>query len=231
MQLERVSISGIDESASRKELREIHAEFPFVEWSLLIHDGPARPRYPSAAWRNRLLETAGEISFVAHLEADLCRMVFDGRIHPDIHLSEYKRVQFNLSRDLDYFVKLASFSLHHLPKLDYIVQIPRFDKENIGLAKRIQSQGLDVSLLYDGSWGRGILPVNWPAPSPEFSTGMAGGLSPENLEEQLAKISALPGPRLTWIDLETNVRDPISDTIDFERIRTCLLIARDYVLL
>ena len=230
MQLERVSISGIDESASQEELKEVHAEFPFVEWSLLIHNGPPRPRYPSAAWRNRLLERSGEMSFVAHLEADLCREVFSGRIHPDLNLSAYKRVQFNFSRELDYFVKLAPISLHHLPKLNYIVQIPRLDDQNIGLAQRIQSQGLDVSILYDGSWGRGILPENWPAPSAEFGTGMAGGLSPDNLEEQLAKISALPGPRPTWIDLETNVRDPISDTIDFERVRTCLIIARDYVI-
>ena len=108
MKLRRVSISGIDESAAEEELKEVYREFPFVEWGLLIYGGPPKPRYPSADWRNRLLASAGEHSFVAHLEAEICRTIFAGKIPPDLHLSRFRRVQLNLGRQticvLQYFM-------------------------------------------------------------------------------------------------------------------------------
>lgn len=229
MKLQRVSISGIDESAGIEELLDIHREFPFVEWGLLIHDAPSEPRYPSADWRNRLLTTAGDLAFVAHLEADVFRRILHGEILPDLNLTSYRRVQINIARDMDYLLNLDSHAFGHLPQLDYILQVPYLEGDCMRLPQRMQSMGHDVSLLYDGSWGRGILPEKWPTLPAEFKTGMAGGLSPDNLEEQLAKMADLPGPSVVWIDMETGVRDPRSDAVDPAKVRRCLQIAKDYV--
>ncbi len=231
MKLHRVAISGIDESAAKEELKKVHQEFPFVEWGLLIHDGPPKPRYPSADWRNRLVASSGAMAFVAHLEADVCRMILNGESSSDWNLSRYRRVQLNIAGDLDYWLNLDSYSFEHLPKLDYILQLPSLEGDCLRLPRRMRSMRLEVSILYDGSWGRGILPEKWPAPPADIDTGMAGGLSPNNLEEQLEKILALPDPGVVWIDMETHVRDPQSDTVDLAKVRGCLSIAKDFVVL
>jgi hypothetical protein len=170
------------------------------------------------------------MAFVAHLEADVFRTILNGEIPPDLNLASYRRVQINIARDLDVSLTLDSHAFDHLPKLDYILQVPGLEGDCLRLPRRMRSMGLDVSLLYDASWGRGILPEKWPTLPAEFKTGVAGGLSPDNLEEQLAKMADLPGPSPVWIDMETGVRDARSDAMDLAKVRRCLQIAQDYVI-
>lgn len=66
-----------------------------------------------------------------------------------------------------------------------------------------------LNALIDGSHGAGVLPGSWPAP-PVGScwTGYAGGLSPENIDEQLQGILNASAAEDTaiWIDMETHLR-------------------------
>lgn len=55
--------------------------------------------------------------------------------------------------------------------------------------------------LFDTSSGFGILPEKWPELLPELYCGYAGGLGPDNLQEQLEKIESVIGDNEIWVDM------------------------------
>lgn len=57
-------------------------------------------------------------------------------------------------------------------------------------------------LLVDNSGGRGILPGAWVRPNTSKPVGFAGGLGPDNLQRELAKM-----PFFQWVDMESSLRD------------------------
>ena len=75
------------------------------------------------------------------------------------------------------------------------------------------------SMLFDASGGRGISPDTWRAPvMPNHKMGYSGGLSPENVADNLDKINmVLPVGYNTWIDAEGKLKDP--DTKQFDTLR------------
>src|SRR5678815_1000900 len=74
--LDRVTLTGADDSTDIKALLALAEEHPFVEWGLLFsvsHQG--QPRYPSREWVERLME---EMPEDLKLSAHVCgRMVRD----------------------------------------------------------------------------------------------------------------------------------------------------------
>eukprot|EP00965_Chrysotila_dentata_P165676 5470245-Pleurochrysis_carterae.AAC.3 len=58
-----------------------------------------------------------------------------------------------------------------------------------------------MSVLYDESMGLGISAASWPTPDEAVPFGFAGGLSPTNLQQELAKVcegqrESFPWPRV-----------------------------------
>ena len=83
--------------------------------------------------------------------------------------------------------------------------------------------------LFDLSGGAGILPESWPKAKGEYC-GYAGGLSPENLEEQLEKIKCVVDEdQKIWIDVETHVRSSDDKQFDLDKVRKFLEISKRYV--
>jgi hypothetical protein len=82
--------------------------------------------------------------------------------------------------------------------------------------------GVQASPLFDLSHGAGRLPERWPDPISGYC-GYAGGLGPENLQEQLEGIRKVVGANGVWIDMETKVRS--NGLFDLEKVETCLQIA------
>jgi phosphoribosylanthranilate isomerase len=79
-------------------------------------------------------------------------------------------------------------------------------------------------ILVDASGGRGISPVEWVRPPTDKRVGFAGGLGPDNLEQELPRI--LDVSRFgDWIDMETGLRDD-DDWFDVERARAVLEIVQ-----
>lgn len=68
-----------------------------------------------------------------------------------------------------------------------------------------ESQHPRHCILVDGSGGRGILPTNWEAPETTRPIGFAGGLTPDNLREQLERLRHVRG-YAWWVDMETGLR-------------------------
>ena len=75
------------------------------------------------------------------------------------------------------------------------------------------------SMLFDASGGRGISPDTWNSPIySNHKMGYSGGLSPENVADNLSKINGvLPLGYTTWIDAEGKLKDP--ETKQFDTMR------------
>lgn len=79
--------------------------------------------------------------------------------------------------------------------------------------------------------GRGARPVPWPQGLAKMYCGYAGGLGPDNLQEQLSAVAAAAAASqaetLYWVDMQFSSRGA-SDRFDLSRGRHCLEIAREH---
>ena len=100
----------------------------------------------------------------------------------------------------------------------------------------LQSAGINAIPLFDKSGGTGVLPDSWPMQQHNLYSGYAGGLSPENLEQEIPKIfDATCGP--IWIDAETLLRTPYGregaragDFFDLKKVCSFLEVAKQWVI-
>jgi len=91
----------------------------------------------------------------------------------------------------------------------------------------------DFSLLFDGSYGAGMSPEKWERPIfYDIKHGYAGGLSPENVADNLAKISKAAWgwvkDNLIWIDAEGQLMKPKSRHFDVNRARAYINAALEF---
>lgn len=215
MILNRVTITGADESVDPAALAKLAARYPFVEFGILFSDsrqGKA-PRYPGERWVGELLYVAEEadLRLAAHLCGRWVRdLVGEGnptwwRHHPLRWTTWFRRVQINhhghypqAHPDFRSFMDSKSrFSRPH----EYILQHGEEADEVVEGYLDLSS----VAVLRDGSGGTGVVPDYWRKPLGAY-TGYAGGLSPENVAENLRAIERVVGDATIWIDVESGVR-------------------------
>lgn len=242
--LNRVTITGADNSTSKDEMLEITREFPFVEWGILvskaaIEDG--RPRYPSAEWIGKLVSGYEHLAHPPKLSGHIC-----GRWVRDICKGDWSDFLTRLSGLACYFYRYQLNFHAYLHKIkdkqkfmDGFDQLPLNSKEypkqfifqlddvNNQILDIAQEGGLDAVPLFDKSGGCGVLPEQWP--TREGYCGYAGGLSPENLQEQLELIAELANPPI-WIDVETLVRTSDDQELDMERVVKFLKVAKPWMI-
>lgn len=228
--IDRVTITGADDTVKPEELLALSQEFPFVEWGILFGSEPGpRPRFPSDDWIIRLATLAATEKL--QLSAHLCgRWVRDWVVaaSPTWRLSYgggFQRIQFNFHGQ---FHRAGNGFLDLLKEgNEYIFQV---DGVNDHATAWIRREGLTTAFpLFDTSGGAGVVPDAWPAPMPDVYCGYAGGLGPENLAEQIPLILAAAGEARIWIDMETKVRSEDDRHFDLSKVRKCLEIASDYV--
>lgn len=238
MRLDRVTITGADDSVRPGDLFALSRRYPFVEWGILIRPHGCGPRYPSAPWvfdlncmavRNTMrlsLHVCG--AYVRHLligdntfpywMADCCQRVQlnfrpeRNTCYPDKFLSALEELQCERRRQFIFQIDGTRGNRHMESVMGDVDAVP----------------------LFDISGGRGIVPGKWP--EPRYSNGYepiyhgyAGGLGPENLAEELPKIAAAVGNCRIWIDMETRVRSADDRIFDLEKAERCLEIARPFV--
>lgn len=242
MLLDRVTITGADDSIDPKDLVQISKDFPFVEWGILFSkNNLGTARYPSKTWQQSLCEVLRKDKL--NLSAHLC-----GRWVRDFVLEGHFSFVLDQHRLLWSFFKRIqlNFHAHHHPAnknfINALTARPA-DKEYIfqldGVNDMLFKSTLDtlktypkppsVVPLFDTSGGAGILPNRWPSPIGDVYNGYAGGLGPDNLEEQIKTIEKAAGNSRIWIDMETRVRSDDDRQFDLEKVKTCLKIAQPFV--
>jgi len=235
MILDRVTLTGADDSVRPEDLLPLSREFPFVEWGILFsRSRNGVPRYPSASWLAELRKTRWRTSL--KLSAHLCGqwvrdLVLNGNFswwgaNPELMLI-FDRIQLN-------------FHAHHHPAGDSFIDalkanrgkeyIFQMDEVNDSLWRSVRDEGVPAVPLFDTSGGAGMLPDRWPHPYPDVYCGYAGGLGPENIEGQLRAIASMArGDAKVWVDMETRVRSEDDAAFDLGKCRRVLEAAASVV--
>ena len=118
-----------------------------------------------------------------------------------------KRIQLNMPRlaaeniNADALAKV----FHDFKNQEFIVQYNERTKSAI---EKLNKTGAKFSILFDASGGNGILPEIWQKPVYEnHPFGYSGGISPENVSQNLDKIQNVTGKDYeTWIDAEGRLK-------------------------
>lgn len=227
MILDRVTITGADDSIDPSDLLGISRRHPFVEWGILVSRSHSfEPRWPSPRWIQALQTCArppDRMSLSLHVCGAWVRdlLMGDNQMPPYL-LDGFARVQLNfhgeaLARERRLFpAALAAFGKRQIIfqvdgayGLDRLREIWHGDPEG----------DIDAVPLFDVSHGSGATPVAWPSPvAPGIYHGYAGGLGPQNIVEELARISAVAGRTRVWIDMEMNVRSHRDRIFDLHKV-------------
>ena len=243
MILKQVTVTGADDSVNYHDLYKISQQFPFVEWGILLSkNSEGYPRFPTWKWIEGLIT---EKPVGVYLSGHLCgswvrNIVAGGTDFLDTKkefIYGFERFQLNFhgqqhgsSLVIEKFIDSLVF-LTGAKKQQVIFQMDGMNELLYHRAHSLYSRqrGIDAVPLYDVSGGCGILPEEWPEPMGNYS-GYAGGLSSDNLVEQLAKIkkkitnkdgSLCPA----WIDAETHLRSKNDKQFDLDKVVKFLEIA------
>ncbi len=237
--LATITVTGADSSIIPAQLLYIAKQYPYVEFGLLLsRNSMGCPRFPSADWlRNAVDVLSGRARCSGHLCGAWVREILLGqwpkqefqKIHTNL-LGLFRRLQLNthgVPHDVNWprFRDLL-FELTH----DGDEVIFQYDKVNTALIHRAFNTGFRVSALYDLSHGGGVLPERWENPDLACPIGYAGGLSPSNVADNLARIADVATGTLTWIDAETHLRFDSNRQFDISMVRQFLDAARTWVI-
>jgi hypothetical protein len=248
MKLNRVTLTGADDSVDPKELINLSKTYPEVEWGILFAgDGYGAPRFPSIAWIDKLLKLKQEASHKVNLCAHLCgQWIIDVFIYQKLHWDTmcpivnpraFKRIQLNTHG--------ASLEGCDAPKFlsKYLCYQPIFQCDGTN-DERIREEfvgKLHLGVpLFDTSSGAGLTPEElgegWPISWPNVYCGYAGGLGPDNVVDQIKAIEPKAHGYI-WIDMETKIRTRykteegriIKDVFDLDKVRSVLEQTKPYI--
>jgi hypothetical protein len=167
--IDRVTMTGADDSISPGYLLPTSLKYPSTEWGILFSNSQeGSPRFPSYDWVvdfGRIV-VENNLSCCAHLCGRWVReMVEHGRYSWFVERAEllgmFQRVQINFHASRhrphpDFFKLLAD-----LGDKQFIFQM---DDVNNPVLERCLELGLNAVPLFDVSGGAGIVPTSWPQP-------------------------------------------------------------------
>lgn len=212
--LRHVTVTGLDNQTNLLDVLNVSKKYPFVEWGVLVADcfSSYRPRYPDyIIFKN--LEKCKNILPQMNFSLHVCSTYLRKIVHKgDWQVFEYmdginvancfSRIQLNLSNMIGEIQEPFFESLKNINQ-EIILQLKTVEgnEEFITKCKKYAK----ISVLFDSSGGKGKLPEKWP--NPIENCGYAGGLTPENVKEQLCLIKNLVGKNVPiWIDAESSLR-------------------------
>lgn len=103
-------------------------------------------------------------------------------------------------------------------------QIGRFiipaNKESFAFIKKLQTLTDEFDVLYDASFGFGKKAEKYLSLFPQQLQGYAGGLSGDNIQEELLKIDkAQTAPTQIWVDAEGRLKNDNVNTLDLNKAK------------
>ncbi len=231
MKITKVTMTGADDSVTPESLIELSNKYPFVEWGILFSQNRfGSNRFPSVEW----LSTLQHVSDGRYFSAHFCGHIVNETLYGGDSFIKvlgsvwgiFQRVQIN-THGIEHAFKPNSMVtlLNSYPEKQYIFQ---YDNQNVPILAYSSAMDVNCAALFDMSHGAGILPEEWPQPLDDVPCGYAGGLSPENIKEQLDLLnSVLPDDLEIWIDMETHIRSNNDIQFDLNKVETVLKICKE----
>lgn len=230
--LNRVTITGADDSISAHQLKAISAKYPFVEWGILFSmTQQGQPRFPSERWIEHL--PAG-LNYSAHLCGRYVRdAVLEAKLrwidNPYNRSDIFKRMQLNFHGQ---FHKAHESMISVLggfyKEYEFIFQCDGVNDKSV---RQWTFEYPDrFAPLFDTSGGAGRLPEFWPTTwGADVYCGYAGGLGPDNIVAELEKIEIAALGRPFWVDMERRVRSDDDSRFDLGKVERVLELCVPYV--
>lgn len=230
--IERVTVTGADDSNDVRELSNLSSHYPYVEWGILLSkSSEGSHRFPSREWLEKLKaqkEKHPDMKLSGHLCGKWVRDVCIGswtfvQDRPGL-IEMFDRIQLNFHA-IAHSVNLEDLAkaLNQYPNIQFILQL---DGINNDILPRLQALGVNAVALFDLSGGAGVLPDTWPE-SDKFM-GYAGGLAPENVRAQI-EIIAEKAKSDVWIDAETKLRSSDDSQFLMYRVIEFLDLSKNYL--
>jgi hypothetical protein len=229
MNLQTVTFAGADNSVDPGELVALSKKHPYVEWGILFSKNrEGNYHFPRQEWIHRLIEQSKGQK--VNLSMHLCGKWMKDLLQGDMLLGDlsrsplfeikkhFKRIQLNT---LGQFCHLGDNFPAELKTWEKEVVV-QYDNVNYHILDAAVKSGVAVSTLFDLSHGAGIVPESWPKQIPGLRCGYAGGLGPDNIREQLDKISAVVDQNPIWIDIEAKVRSHNDAVFDIDKVKQIL---------
>lgn len=215
-----VSFSGADNRTDLSELLRISREWPQVEWGiLLMPEKMHESRYPSWLFIERLgpmgMNTAVHLCGQYIFNDLLAEHTRNVALY---HIKMFGKIQVNINARTEHFTPeqvMKIYDVLYSTGRKLILQYHSQSAETIKtwIKNRPQLDHSKLILLYDSSKGKGVTPDSWPEPLNEFELTLkrrfAGGIKPDNVLPQIAKICEVPMVIETGydIDLESGARN------------------------
>lgn len=203
MRLVTITCSGANEHTEIETL--VSTLQPFKNAELGIQVSNLKGAYATARyWWLRalylyLIQNRISIPIALHINSGWVEDFCQGRVAPELEKflclfgaderPFIKRVQLNfkIGREKTPNLEVLRETICRFPNQRFILSC---NESNAGFIQELYQTGLEFDLLYDNSFGEGILPDVYPAPRFKYVLhGYAGGLSPDNVIEELNKIS------------------------------------------
>lgn len=235
MHLKFCTITGADDNTHIADMLRLSAKYPFVEWGILFGSECSIPRFPGMDWVNALFAMAAKCSRAMNLSAHLCGRHLRAQlvgVRQPFNLTFFQRAQLNWHGQDKWIVDAPR--MHAAMKRTDLQYIFQLDGVNDAHLQSARLAGVNAAGIFDRSHGAGVVPDHWPCPIPDVLCTYSGGLSPDNIKEQLKAIDqevADHGAPPYCIDMETKVRSNINgkDILDMAKVEACLAEAAKYV--
>ncbi len=231
--LRYVTITGADDTTPIEALIDLSAEYPFVEWGILVsRRQEGSYRFPGREWISQFCSTVStrpEINVSMHMCGQWVRKTLMGEniwheMPPGI-AERAQRIQINTHAEPHGSTVAMVNRLADLGLKEFIFQ---WDGVNDHLARAAAGYGVRAAALFDTSGGAGILPSGWPRPDDKLPCGYAGGLGPDNVVQQLRMILTVCDVPF-WIDMERRVRIDDDSRLDMLKVRKVLQNVRGMI--
>lgn len=233
MKISKVTMTGADDSIYPNQLTKLSQQYPYVEWGILLSsNSEGKYRFPSLIWMEELKALESNIQISGHICGKWVRDLLIGQntfvIERPTIFDMFQRFQLNFhAEQLTVNPEAFMQSVQILSRgRETIFQL---DGVNNSLIQPFIDKKKYVAGLYDTSHGAGLIPKAWPKKISGINMGLAGGLGPENLAEQLDKMSESIGNNTIWIDMETKIRSDNDKIFDLEKVEQCLEICRKWI--
>jgi hypothetical protein len=241
MRLERVTITGADESVTPEALLRLSQAYPFCEWGILVSaTRQGQPRFPSQRWIQALqaLAIPARLPLALHLCGRWVTDLLCGHnvLNPDL-LGGFRRIQLNFAsqpRPLSYDAQLFAAALLPWKRRQLIFQVgPQQGEDYLEDVGEWGEEPLNCVPLFDASHGTGARASFWPQVMgcreayPLY--GYAGGLGPTTLDQELPRIAQAAGDASTWIDMEMGVRSADGQRLDLAKVLDCLELTAPWI--
>jgi len=230
-----VTVTGADDSIRPEELVPIAKDYPFVEFGILLSKKQqGNKRFPSRNWWEELYISWLEekLTLSGHLCGEWVRKLCLGvpSFFEEFGYTWEMFSRFQLNFHAEHHPvddrKLSDLIREYLGDKPIIFQM---DSVNEKIFYSLDARwGIVAFPLFDQSGGTGLLPKKWRKQPPHQYCGYAGGLSPNNIQKEMEKISKVAtGP--IWIDAESLLRSEDDKVFDLEKVRRFLEAVKPWV--